>query len=172
MKKLVLSILAVLAIVTAVAGCESGHKTTVIPTPEPTVAPMDTPTPTPVPTQEPTPTPTPVSSAMEIEGTWTGQANNGTLNITYTFSDSSWTVTDTNIETLQSIEMSGTFTIDTSANPKLIDLYIAASSLPDFVGATMFGLYEVSSSSLLLTYNSSNEERPTDFTEAITYVKQ
>ena len=163
MKRLILSVLAVFAIAAVVVGCGSNN------TPEPT--------PTPTPTPMPTPTPTPTPSNTELQGTWTitWTTSDTTATSTYTFSGNNWIVTSTPA----GIQESGTFTLNSTANPKTIDMYFATSTYPSGtspnVGKTGLGLYIVSGTNLTLAVGDHpGDARPTSFTEdnTITLVKQ
>jgi len=93
--------------------------------------------------------------------------------VTFTFSGNNWTLTFTST----SFQESGTFTINSVANPKTIDLYVATSTDPSYsgVGETGLGLYQLSGTNLTLALGRLGDTtRPTAFTEdnTINLVKQ
>jgi uncharacterized protein (TIGR03067 family) len=101
-----------------------------------------------------------------LEGTWTETVSDsgiGTVTITLTFIGNNWEL----IETLDSstmLQMSGTFTLDSTANPKTLDLYITACSMaPEQVGATLYEIYQLSGNNLALA-SGQGGTRPASFT--------
>jgi uncharacterized protein (TIGR03067 family) len=150
MKRFVLSVLAVLAIAITVVGCGSSN----------------TARPTPVATPTPTPTPSPTPSNTELEGMWIGMPklpDNTTMQITFVFTGNNWISLSSKSD---SDQMSGTFIIDTMANPKTIDLYIAnASEESHWAGGTSLGIYVLNGSNLKLEVLDPGDARLTEFTE-------
>ena len=128
----------------------------------------------PEPSPTPTPTPTATVSNTELEGSWTGEASwHGNTSPIYTFTcnGSNFTYTcDTGIEG------SGTFAIDTAANPKTIDLYITEHTTPAFSGKTCLGVYEVIGTTLTIAMAEppGTTPRPISLTDGMIYtlVKQ
>ncbi len=107
MKRLILSVLVVLAIATTVVGCGTSNAVK-----------------------------SPSSGNTELQGAWTETSFGVTM--TFTFSGDNFTATATG-----SIQWSGTFTLDSTANPKTIDLYYATCTYPSDsnVGKTALGIY-------------------------------
>ena len=145
MKRLILSILAVLAIATAVVGCTSDNQVK-----------------------------SPSSSNTELQGTWAATSPDATQTLTYTINGNNWTMTRTSAK--GSIQESGTFTLNPTANPKTINLSCTASTYPSDpgVGTTGLGIYQLSGTSLTLEMANKGDARPTSFTEnsSITLTKQ
>ena len=142
-KRLILSILAVFAIVGAVVGCTSGSTS---------------------------------SGNTELQGTWKATSPDGTVTITFTFSGNHWTMTEASAAQSQSIQLLGTFTIDSTANPKTIDLHIAAHPSSELIGKTILNIYQLSGTNLLVIAFGDNPDtaRPTAFTgtNVYTFIKQ
>ena len=134
MKRLILSILAVFAIVGAVVGCTSGSTS---------------------------------SGNTELQGTWKATSPDGTVTITFTFSGNHWTMTEASAAQSQSIQLLGTFTIDSTANPRTIDMLYVSSvpATPGIAGTTALGIYQLSGTSLKLEPGNPDSGRPTAFTE-------
>ena len=181
MKRLILSMLVVFAIAAAVVGCGSGSTAgptptptltpTITSTPAPTSTPTSTVTSTPMPTSTPAPTPTPTSSNTELQGTWVGTGADKNVTMTYTFSGHNVTLAFTSISTIpgttaKSLQESGTFTLDSTANPKTIDLYVVTSTDPSdpAVGQTILCIYQVSGTNLTIARDAGSATRPTSFT--------
>ena len=135
MKRLILYILAVFAITIVVVGCGSSNTSS--------------------------------SGNTELEGTWTetvpGTDIMPAMTLTFTFSGNNWA----SIETTTSAtvyQMSGTFTLDSTANPKTLDLYITTATLwSNMVGTTLHGIYQLSGTNLAIA-NGQGGTRPTSFT--------
>ena len=109
------------------------------------------------------PTPTLTSGNTELEGTWTA----ATEGMTLTFSGNNWTFTRS------SLQISGTFTINSAASPKTIDRYVTTSSVPQYVGKTSLGIYLLSGTNLTFVgLEPGNATRPTSFDMAVVLVKQ
>jgi uncharacterized protein (TIGR03067 family) len=85
----------------------------------------------------------------------------------FTFSGNNWTLTATSAATLESIQESGTFTLDSTANPKTIDLYTTSfPTAPELVGTTSLGIYLLSGTNLTVAIaGNPGDARPTAFTE-------
>jgi uncharacterized protein (TIGR03067 family) len=82
----------------------------------------------------------PISVPTELEGTWTGSTNTGT--VTIVFSNNTFSMTGTYVA-------SGTFSINTGTNPRQIDLSIASyPSDPGYQGKTSLGSYVLNGNSL------------------------
>ena len=115
------------------------------------------------------------SSNTELQGTWRttlDDANIGSLSITYTFSGNNWECTWAS--TTFNAEMSGTFTFDSTANPKTLDMYMAACTDPSEsnVGKTGLYIYQLSDTNLTLAGGEDVFVRPTSFTVARVFIKQ
>jgi uncharacterized protein (TIGR03067 family) len=147
MKRIIPFIFAVLAIVAFVSGCGSGN--------------------------------TPSSGNTELEGTWTtivpGAEIMSDMTITFTFNGNDWELTELETETSTAvIQMSGTFTLDSKANPKTLNLYITdCPQGTEEVGTTLHSIYQLSGSKLTIA-NEEGGTRPTSFTayNTIDLVKQ
>lgn len=134
MKRLILSVLAVFVITAVVVGCGSSNTSS--------------------------------SGNTELEGTWTetvpGTDIMPATTITFTFSGNNWELIET--ATSVSFQVSGTFTLDPTANPKTLDLYITASTLAsNMVGTTLHSIYQLSGTNLAIA-NGQGGTRPTSFT--------
>lgn len=108
------------------------------------------------------------SSNTELEGTWTWTAFGETG--AFTFSGNQWTLTGTNSSVSLQIG-TGTFTIDSAANPKTIDLYFISAVPADsqIVGKTALCIYQLSSNSLTLAIGDpGGTARPTSFSHNTT----
>ena len=115
------------------------------------------------------------SSNTELQGTWRttlDDANIGSLSITYTFSGNNWECTWAS--TTFNAEMSGTFTFDSTANPKTLDLlFTYADEMFGFTieGGTLYGIYQLSGTNLTLTFGGDpGTARPTSFTDSFVLV--
>jgi uncharacterized protein (TIGR03067 family) len=115
------------------------------------------------------------SGNTDLQGTWMATApDDNTMTITCAFNGNQWTMTEA-IATVGSIQLSGTFTVDSAANPKTIDMLFTSFPMEtDWVGKTSLGIYEISGNSLNLCMGDPGETRPTSFTEddTLTFVKQ
>ena len=143
MKRLILSVLVVLAIATAVVGCKSSS--------------------------------TPSSGNTELQGTWmwTYTSSNQTATLTYIFNGNNWTMTITT--PTESVQDSGTFTIDPTANPKTIDMYLAACTGPweSNIGKTLPCIYLLSGTNLTIAFGDPGGiARPISFTNGRVFIKQ
>jgi uncharacterized protein (TIGR03067 family) len=116
------------------------------------------------------------SGNTELQGTWKSTTTDKTATITFTFSGNNFTSTlISTVASVPSMQESGTFTLDPTANPKTIDLYLATSTLPSAsdVGKTELGIYQLSGTSLKLYLRSSGDARPTVFpNDSLIFVKQ
>ena len=111
------------------------------------------------------------SGNMELQGTWTGTLSGITM--TYTFSGNNWELTETKESTIM-VQMSGTFTLDSTANPKTLDLYTTACPIiPTQVGMTWHSIYKLNGTNLAIA-NGEGGTRPISFTADNTtnFVKQ
>ena len=127
MKRLILSVVVVLAIATAVVGCGTSNAVK-----------------------------SPSSGNTELQGTWTVAVPAGT----FTFSGNSFTLTVPGV-----LQQSGTFTLNSAASPKTIDVHITTSSDPQSVGTTLLGIYQLGGTSLKMEMGDAGGARPTVFTE-------
>jgi uncharacterized protein (TIGR03067 family) len=137
MKRLILSVLVVLAIAAVVAGCGSSNTSS--------------------------------SGNTELEGTWT-ETVPGTdimpdMTVTFTFSGNNWDMIEKETATSTIwIQMSRTFILDPTANPKTLDLYI--TDFPEWsenVGTTLHSIYQLNGTNLAIA-NGQGGTRPTSFT--------
>ena len=106
--------------------------------------------------------------ATELEGTWV--FGDSTFQLTFTFSDSNWTVlvgTDT---------WNGTFTLNTAVTPKHIDLLCISSPDTIIIGTTSLGIYALNSTATACTLATSewgDTVRPIAFgSDAMILIKQ
>jgi uncharacterized protein (TIGR03067 family) len=142
-KRLILSIVAVLALATAVVGCGGSNTSS--------------------------------SGKTELEGTWVITYPDVNGSNTFTFSGNNWVMIQ-KWGSQGSLQRSGTFIIDTTANPKTIDMNVTASTEGSLVvGMTSLGIYKISGNTLTLELaESPDEPRPTEFTDdnRMDFVKQ
>ena len=104
-------------------------------------------TPTPVPS--PTITPTPGGSA-ELAGTWKGTEVNGTAGTwSFVFTGAAVTVTEPNATGIYT----GNYFLDTTKNPKTIEIEITAHYNISFIGKTMMGIYQLTGTALTIALN-------------------
>lgn len=112
--------------------------------------------------------------ATELEGSW--RYTEPDWQLTFTFSDSNWTVVDEEwYKQDTTITLSGTFTLNTAAAPKHIDLLCSSSPDPDYIGETVLGIYALNSTATACTMATSDfgdTVRPTSFVDAIVFTKQ
>jgi hypothetical protein len=104
----------------------------------------------------------------ELEGVWTGysDADNAPLpRLTYTFVNNT-VVVQRDTCTSQGfapcdVELyRGTFVADTSASPKTIDIHITQSSVPAWVGTTLYAIYFKFANNVNMSANASGSARP------------
>ncbi len=117
---------------------------------------------TPTPSSSPTPavTPTPGGST-ELSGTWVGSEINGAAgNWTFVFTGSTIAVVEPN----PANAYGGNYTVDTTQNPKTVQVYIATHYNSSYVGRIMLGIYQLSGNSLTLAFNPPGHPfAPTNF---------
>jgi uncharacterized protein (TIGR03067 family) len=73
------------------------------------------------------------------------------------------------------MQMSGTFTLDSAANPKTIDMVFTSYPMDTgMVGNTSLSIYQLSGTSLTLGLADPGSARPTEFTDdnRMDFVKQ
>ena len=64
------------------------------------------------------------------------------------------------------MQMSGTFTLDSAANPKTINMLFTSYPMDtEMVGNTSLGIYQLSGTSLTLGLGDPGSARPTSFTD-------
>jgi uncharacterized protein (TIGR03067 family) len=109
------------------------------------------------------------SGNTELQGTWKAtNPNDSTMTYTFTFNGNQWTMVLALTSASQSFQESGTFTIDSAANPKTIDMLFVSSVPADsqIAGTTALGIYQLSGTSLMLGLGDpGNATRPTSFTD-------
>ena len=78
------------------------------------------------------------------------------------------------MSTSESGHDSGTFTLDSTANPKTLDMYLAASTDPSEsnIGKTGLYIYQLSGTNLTLVGGEDVDVRPTSFTNGRVFIKQ
>lgn len=81
--------------------------------------------------------------STELEGTWI--FTDSLYQLTFTFSDSNWTIMD-GVST-----WNGTFTLNTSIAPKHIDLLCSSSPDSSQIGTTALGIYALNSAAAACT---------------------
>ncbi|MFA5056172.1 MAG: TIGR03067 domain-containing protein [Dehalococcoidia bacterium] len=116
------------------------------------------------------------SGNTELQGTWVGILTETcytppcrTYDITFTFNGDDLAVTN------NGKDISGTFTLNTVANPKTIDFYIVTDEYgPEYEGKTAMGIYQLNGSNLELALGEAGGVRPTSFAEdnSIILIKQ
>jgi hypothetical protein len=98
----------------------------------------------------------PVSHVTELEGTWSGYNTN--------VIDTQWTYrmkNDSMIISADSLVIRrGTFTVDTTKDPKTIDMHIGWSSKTQEIGTTYYGSYLVSFNIMYISANAPGTARP------------
>jgi uncharacterized protein (TIGR03067 family) len=103
---------------------------------------------------------TPPPSTSSLEGVWTGYEIGGS---------SGWTVTvQGNQITGNSVDYGelyeGPFTVNTNATPNQIDIVVTQSDFPQYVGATILGIYQITGNTLTFAGNEPGVPvRPTTF---------
>jgi uncharacterized protein (TIGR03067 family) len=110
--------------------------------------------------------PAPVKT--ELEGTWEGTNMDG-------IDQTQWTY----IMALNSIiiqadaleKYRGTFTLDTSASPRHIDIVISKSATASDAGKTIPGLYSLSVNILQITGNGPGSQRPSNMDPPVSVIK-
>ena len=109
------------------------------------------------------------SGNTELQGTWKATSPDETVTITVTFSGNSWTMTETSTSASQSVQLSGTFTLDSAANPKTIDMLYVSSvpATPGIAGTTVKGIYQITGNNLMIaTADTASDPRPTELNES------
>jgi uncharacterized protein (TIGR03067 family) len=118
------------------------------------------------------------SGNTELQGTWKAtDPNDSATTVTFTFNGNQWTMVLASTSASQSFQESGTFTLDSTANPKTIDMLFVSSvpAAPGIAGTTSLGIYQLSGTSLTLELGDpTSATRPTAFTDdnRIDLVKQ
>jgi len=118
----------------------------------------------------------PSQYATELEGTWvfTVTDTNFTYTSTWVFSDTNWTRTDVQT-TDQTWAWNGTFSLNSAATPRTIDMLCAGSPDSTDIGLTAPGIYALSASATSCTLSVADfgdTVRPSDFNGAIVLTKQ
>jgi uncharacterized protein (TIGR03067 family) len=104
----------------------------------------------------------------ELEGMWTTvyhQSDGSNIILDYSFCGNNWV--STLISTSLIDEMSGTFTLDSTANPKTLDLLITSppTTDSDMYGSTWYCIYQLDDAFLTLEFGEAvGAARPTSFT--------
>jgi uncharacterized protein (TIGR03067 family) len=100
----------------------------------------------------------------ELEGVWTGSpVNDSTLGCVLEFKGSELTIT------VEGMELSrGTFTVDTTTDPRRIDFLIVQDADAEYEGAAVPGIYRINGDTLLIAIGErENPERPTSFSRPL-----
>ncbi|MCD4701891.1 MAG: hypothetical protein K8S24_08560 [Candidatus Aegiribacteria sp.] len=86
----------------------------------------------------------------ELEGTW--RYSDTDYRLTFTFSDSNWTVLEEYLSAPETtFTWDGTFTLNTTVSPKHIDLLCASSPYSGDIGLTALGIYALNSTATACT---------------------
>ncbi len=92
----------------------------------------------------------PIPYTTELEGSWV--YNESDYRLTFTFSDSSWTVLQEEwYKQDTTFTWTGTFTLNTTVSPKHIDLLCASSPYSSQIGLTSLGIYALNSTATACT---------------------
>ena len=110
----------------------------------------------------------PLPWTTELEGTWI--FTDSSFQLTFTFSDSNWTVLD------GTDTWNGLFTLNTAVTPKHIDLLCSSSPDTSQIGTTSLGIYALNTTATACTLATSDwgdTVRPIVFgSDAMILIKQ
>ncbi|MCK5116159.1 MAG: hypothetical protein KAR44_06135 [Candidatus Aegiribacteria sp.] len=100
----------------------------------------------------------------ELEGTWV--LVDSTEVLTFTFSDTNWTIL------VDSFTLNGTVTLNTTVTPKHIDLLCTGSTDTSFIGTTSLGIYALNSvaTACTLAMNEFGDTSPRPIVFGIDYM--
>lgn len=101
------------------------------------------------------------STKTELEGKWIGTEPGNDFTFTFTFSGESLTMNSTSGE-----YHNGTFTVNTSANPKQLNFAITSGSETNFVGKVALFIYSINNNVLTLSGAEPGvQTRPVTFSD-------
>lgn len=97
----------------------------------------------------------------ELEGTWVGDDSiYPDNNVTFIFTDYDWDFTVSG----KPEWYKGTFTLDTSSNPKQIDFIVNECNETQYVGKVSLGIYQIENNTMTLSaLEPGTTTRPTSF---------
>ena len=101
--------------------------------------------------------------ATELEGSWSGMNMDG---LDYTFWTYSMHLDSIVIDGDGTVQYRGIFTVDTSVNPRLIDINITWAADAAQAGKSIPALYQMSGNILQITANKPGSSRPTLMSDA------
>jgi len=84
----------------------------------------------------------PNTSKSDVEGTWVGHDRDDTTTYFVSITNHIFSINSSS-PSGNILCFAGTFFMDSSANPKRIDAYLAQSGEPSYVGQTSLGIYNV-----------------------------
>jgi len=99
----------------------------------------------------------PVPVKTELEGTWVGNNTDGIDQTVYTYT---MALDSIRVDTNSIEKFRGTFTLDSAALPKQINIVITKSATASDVGKTIQALYILSVNILKITANGPGSQRP------------